>query len=525
MKQPSRIAAGRADTFKIISRRRFMQAGVGIAALGLGTLELRGAEQSSRFRRPNILYVFSDMQRATSLGCYGDPNVRTPTLDTFAGQGARFDAAMSNTPVCCPHRACLMTGLYSHHHGVVSNSVNFIRKARGIAEQFRDAGYVTGYSGKWHIPGGYGSEDFMPLGFPRGSDRKGFGKKTHGHYVRVNVRDESGRMVEKEVYRPTLVTHETIAFIEEQSRSAKPWIFFASWIPPHGPYASPPEFREHYKGRLELPPNVPKGLPEEFARANLPDYYGMVESLDVEFKRILDALDRAGVSNHTIVCYSSDHGDMIGCQGYKAKRWPYEESVRVPFLIRYPGVIPAGTVIDDPFSTVDVYPTLTGLAGLKAPEGLDGLDYSPMLRGENSSPPRDYAFLQMMYAYVPWPGWRALRTREYTYARTVDGPWLLFHTAKDPYQMKNLVDDPASRSLLKQMDERLATIMKETGDSWELKATTGDLKNWVPGGVKQRSQNLGVPWPGGRADVSKQAARGKKRRNSRKKAGSSGGGL
>jgi len=147
------------------------------AALGLGLLELPAGAKDSPARRPNILYVFSDMQRATSIGCYGDPNVRTPALDAFAAQGARFDAAMSNTPVCCPHRACLMTGLYSHHHGVVSNSVNFIRKARGIAEHFRDAGYVTGYSGKWHIPSGYGSEDSMPLGFPRGRTARNLERK------------------------------------------------------------------------------------------------------------------------------------------------------------------------------------------------------------------------------------------------------------------------------------------------------------------------------------------------------------
>ena len=510
--RPSPTVASKLASHENISRRQFMQVGAGIATLALGVLELRGAEENSPSQRPNILYVFSDMQRATSLGCYGDTNVRTPTLDAFAGQGARFEAAMSNTPVCCPHRACLMTGLYSHHHGVVSNGVNFIRKARGIAEHFRDAGYVSGYSGKWHIPNGYGSEDSVPLGFPRGSDRKGFGKRTRGHYVRITVRDESGREVEKEVYRPTLVTDETIKFIEKQSKGTKPWIFFASWIPPHGPYASPPKFRKHYESRIDLPPNVPEGLPEEFARSNLPDYYGMVESLDVEFKRILDALDRSGAAKNTIVCYSSDHGDMIGCQGYKAKRWPYEESVRVPFLIRYPGVIRAGQVIEDPFSTVDVYPTLAGLAGIRAPKGLDGLDFSPMLRGESSRSPRDYVFLQMMYAYVPWPGWRALRTHQYTYARTVKGPWLLFDIAKDPYQTNNLVSDPASQTLLEEMDKRLATIMKETGDSWDIKSTTGDIKNWLPGGSKQKSQNLGVPWPDGQVEATKEESGGGRKR-------------
>lgn len=345
------------DLQKNLPRRQLIWAAAAIVALRLGGLAVLGSDVESPDRRPNVLYVFSDQQRASSIGCYGDPNVRTAALDAFGLQGARFDAAISNTPVCCPHRTCLMTGLYSHHHGVVSNLVNFTRKASGLAEQFRDAGYATGYAGKWHIPPGYGSEDSMPLGFPRDrlENRNRQGTRTRGHYVRVTVRETSDREVEKEVYKPTLLADEAIRFIEEKSKGKEPWLFFLSWIPPHGPYAAPEEFRRHYEGQLQLAPNVPKGLPTEYARACLPDYYGMVESLDVEFQRILDALDRAGVAEDTIVCYSSDHGDMVGCQGYKVKRWPYEESVRVPFLIRYPRAIPAGRVVSAPFSTVDVY--------------------------------------------------------------------------------------------------------------------------------------------------------------------------
>ncbi len=490
-----------ADSHRQISRREFL----GAAAA------LPGLAAAPAARRPNILYVFSDMQRATSMGCYGDPNVRTPALDAFARQGARVDAAMSNTPVCCPHRAGLMTGLYSHHHGVVSNGVNFIRHARGFAEQFRDAGYVTGYAGKWHIPAGYGSEDTFPLGFPRDQTNEK-GKSAGGHYVRAKVREADGREVEKDVYKPTMLADRTIRFIEEKSRGTAPWLFVLSWLPPHPPYKAPPEYRAHYTGTLRLPPNVPPGLPADFARSALPDYYGMVESLDTEFQRILDALDRAGVAKDTIVCYSSDHGDMAGSHGYKAKRWPHEESARVPFLIRYPRGIPAGRVIADPFSTVDVHPTLASLAGVKPAAGLDGLDYAPLFTGKSAKPPRDYAFLQMMYAYVPWPGWRALRTREYTYARTAKGPWLLFHTAKDPFQMKNLAYDPASRPLLQEMDRRLAAIMKESGDSWELKAVTGDVDLWLPGRQKQESQTLGVPYPGADAPPAPGESGGGRRR-------------
>jgi arylsulfatase A-like enzyme len=272
-------------------------------------------------------------------------------------------------------------------------------------------------------------------------------------------------------------------------------MLFVSWILPHSPYKAPKGYVEHFSD-IELPPNIPDGLSKENAERRLPDYYGMIESLDDEFKRLLQALDQAGVADDTIVVYSSDHGDMIGCQGLKAKRWPHEESARIPFLIRYPRAIKPGTVIADPFGAPDVYPTLAGLAGIKAPAGVDGVDFSPLLRAETATPPRDYVYLEMQYAYVPWPGWRALRTRRHMYARTKEGPWLLFDLEKDPWEKKNLVNDPTAKELVQEFDDRLASIMRQTGDSWDVVAKTGDLKNWIPGGPKQRSQNLGVDFPG-----------------------------
>jgi arylsulfatase A-like enzyme len=252
---------------------------------------------------------------------------------------------------------------------------------------------------------------------------------------------------------------------------------------------------EHFS-QIAIPPNVPEGLATENVKQCLPDYYGMIESLDDEFQRLLQALDQAGVADDTIIVYSSDHGDMIGSQGLKAKRWPYEESARIPFLIRYPRAIKPGTVIADPFGSPDVYPTLAGLAGLKAPAGVDGADFSPLLRGETTKPPRDYVYLVMPYAYVPWPGWRALRTRQYMYARTKDKPWFLFDLKNDPWEKRNLVDDPSQKALVREFDDRLASIMRETGDSWGITTTTGDLQSWVPGGPKQQSQSLGVDFPG-----------------------------
>ncbi|HUT13735.1 MAG TPA: sulfatase [Thermoguttaceae bacterium] len=450
-------------------------------ALLLGVMAAPGlAAGDAAPRSPNVLFVFSDMQRAYSMGCYGDANARTPRLDTLARQGARFDAAISNTPVCCSYRACLMSGQYAHHQGVMSNGVGFRPTVKCVAETFRDAGYETGYSGKWHIntPREMGAE--LRYGFPDADTPFGF-YRTDRHSANV--------------------TDVAIKFIAEKSEGEKPWLLCVSWILPHGPYKAPDGYREHFSN-ITIPPNVPPGAATENARQCLPDYYGMIESLDDEFGRLVAALEQAGVADDTIVVFSSDHGDMIGSQGLKAKRWPYEESARIPLLIRYPRSIKPGTVVADPIGSPDVYPTLAGLAGVKVPDGLDGADFSPLLRGESSEPPRDYVYLEMQYAYVPWPGWRALRTRDLMYARTVDKPWLLFDLAKDPWQMKNLVDDPASQSLVKQMDDRLAAIMRQTGDSWDIKADSGDLQNWLPGGSKQQGQAvLGADWPGKALDL------------------------
>jgi len=446
------------------------------------------AADTATARKPNVLYVFSDMQRAYSMGCYGDSNARTPSLDAFARQGIRLDAAISPTPVCCPHRADLMSGQYAHHHGMMSNSCQFKPTVKCIAETFRDAGYTTGYAGKWHLGGAKKSSD-PTYGFPPPNTPYGV-----YHFARD----------------PSPTTDIALKFIAEKSKEKAPWMLFVSWIWPHSPYKAPPELRKHFS-KITIPPNVPPGAPAECAAECLPDYYGMIEALDQQFARLLRALDSAGVAEDTIVVYSSDHGDMIGCQGYKAKRWPYEESARVPFLIRYPRCLQAGRVIADPFGTPDVYPTLAGLAGVTAPKGLDGVDFSTFFTGKAAQPPRDYVYLEMHYAYVPWPGWRAIRTRDLMYARTVDKPWLLFDLSKDPWEKNNLVNDPAHETLVKQMDERLAGLMKESGDSWTIKATTGDINKWLPGAGKQQSQNLGVPYPG-QAKAAVNAGGGRKRK-------------
>jgi arylsulfatase A-like enzyme len=234
----------------------------------------------------------------------------------------------------------------------------------------------------------------------------------------------------------------------------------------------------------------------------------MIEGVDHQFARLLRALEEAGVADDTIVVFTSDHGDMIGSHGYKAKRWPYEESARVPFLMRYPMGIPAGRVLEDPFGSPDIYPTLAGLAGVKVPDNLDGADFSELFGAKTEKAPRDYVYMEMAYAYVPWPGWRAFRTKDHMYARISDRPWLLFDLNKDRWEMNNLVAGAPEEA--KQYDLRLAEIMKKYGDSWSVQTETGDVKAWLPGGPKQQTQNLGVPYPGEHKPSAEQLKNGKK---------------
>ncbi|HVV00695.1 MAG TPA: sulfatase [Verrucomicrobiae bacterium] len=431
-------------------------------------------------KRPNILYVFSDMERANSLGCYGVKEARTPNFDSLASDGLRLSACISTTPVCCPYRATLLSGQYAHHNNMMSNEGDFKPTVKCLAETFKEAGYETGYVGKWHL-GRANDPNDPSYGFPPPGTEYGV-----YHFKRD----------------PAPTTDIALKFISEKSKGDAPWLLFVSWIWPHSPYKAPEDTLRDFP-QVTIPPNVPAGVSQDYAKRALPNYYGMIEALDFQFARLLKALDKAGVADDTIVIFTSDHGDMIGSQGYKGKRWPYEESIRVPFLIRYPKSIAPGRVLTAPFGTPDIYPTLAGLAGVKAPAGLDGADFSRYFTGEDRNPPRDYVYMEMAYAYVPWPGWRGFRTHDYMYARTADKPWVMYNVASDPYETNNLVNVSSEKPRVKQMDARLAELMKRYGDTWDMKTSAGDVQKWVPGGPKQQVQTLGVAYPGRAPELAK----------------------
>jgi arylsulfatase A-like enzyme len=251
-----------------------------------------------------------------------------------------------------------------------------------------------------------------------------------------------------------------------------------SWNPPHPNFLdAPKDQKQRYEpGALQFRPNAGprRGRPGSgitpALRQSFQGYYGHISAVDAEFGRLLRKLDETGQTDRTIVVYSSDHGDMMGSHGYGGKRLPWDESCRVPFLIRYPGVIAPGSDARGLFSTIDIYPTLCGSAGVRVPGHCAGLDLSAAMRGgaANFSESSFLMHIQKENASGgennPAPLFRGVRTDSHTYAVAADGRWCLYDNREDPYQMHNLVDDAKAAKLRSDLDGVALDWLRRAGD-------------------------------------------------------------
>ena len=240
--------------------------------------------------------------------------------------------------------------------------------------------------------------------------------------------------------------------------------------PPHNPYKAPDEYRAMYDAdALTMRPNWRQEDDRTPGREDLAHYYGMITAVDDQVGRILAELDTLGLREDTIVLVSSDHGDMMGSQGARLKRKPWEESIGVPGIVRYPRGGQSGVVSDAIFTHVDFAPTLLSLCGLTPPPDMQGADLGPVIVGESSEGP-DSAFFQIFGPYdggAITAGWRGVRTHCYMYARYRDEPWVLYDLEQDPYEMRNLAADPDSAALREELQAKLDAWMTKTGDSWD----------------------------------------------------------
>jgi arylsulfatase A-like enzyme len=456
-----------------LSRRQFLQiiaAGSISSVASSRLLAMAKPSSNSILRKPNLVYVFADQWRAQAVGYAHDKNAHTPNLDKLAAESINFTNAVSCCPVCSPHRASLITGQYPLTHGVFLNDIRLNASAVSIAEAYNNAGYETAYIGKWHLDGSHRSA-FIPKQRRQGFNSWQVLDCTHQYNNSFYYADENVKL-KWDGYDAVAQTRDAQKYIRDQA-GKNPFALFLSWGPPHNPYqTAPAKYRKLYKNKeIQLRPNVPEEYSAK-AKKDLAGYYAHIAALDDCVGKILQTLEETNLKKNTIFVFTSDHGDMLYSHGKRFKQKPWDESILVPFLLRYPvllGKKPAK--IDMPIDAPDIMPTLLGLSGIQIPATVEGKDFSNVITGKQK--PENVAAL--IACYSPFGQWRktnggkeyrGIRTRIYTYVRDLNGPWLLYDNKKDPYQLNNLCGKPEHENLQKNLEAILTKKLKDTNDQF-----------------------------------------------------------
>ena len=440
--------------------------------------------------RPNVVVLFPDQLRAASLPLYGERNIETPNIDRLAAEGVRLSNAISNCPVCTPARAMLVTGRHPQTTGHLINTTRTRHSEISIADAFANRGYRTGWVGKWHLHTGlWPALDRMPQQpdwVPEGRDRLGFqywrAYNQHMVYFDGFVQKGDWNYERWSGYETDGLLDYAFEFIDEPGDDS-----FLLFVSPHPPHYTPFEFApaECYEGlpeRFELPGNVGRRWADE-THEMYRHYLAMIRAVDTMVGRMLDHLDRRGLADNTIVLLASDHGTQGGAHDVHPwqKKHPYEESIRIPGILRYPGVIDPGAVADGLFAMPDFFPTLCGLAGVPVPRTVEGHDLSASLLGARSArgtrpaggptaaqTGHEAVLLMNFSKYYDWfedgAGWRGVRTVEATYSEWLDGRVELFDLTEDPLQLRNLAEDRGYRSLRTELAGALRDLQVLRGD-------------------------------------------------------------
>ncbi len=439
-------------------------------------------------KKPNVLWIMSDQHRAQALGINGDPNVFTPNLDRLATSGVNLTSAVGGVPLCCPFRGSMLTGLYPHK-AVPGHEMMLDPKMPTVANVFNDNGYDTCYIGKWHLDGfkeanGRAAMHIIP------PDRRGGFKNWTGYENNNSQWDcwvhggegDTAFHYRLDGYETDCLTDMMIDYIDDKKEDEEPFFAVLSVQPPHNPYMAPEEYmREHNAGSVILRENVPN-IPsiEKQARQQLSGYYAMIENLDYNIGRIIRTLERNDMLFNTHIIFFSDHGDMQGSHGQFHKTSPFEESIKVPFIIS--GEKPMqydgrgwGEIDNVPINHVDLAPTSLGLCGIKAPDYMQGTDYSYLRITGNKKPdfiPQS-AYIQSViptghHDSVDKP-WRGIVTNDgYKYVCFENTPWIMYNLNEDPYEFVNLAHNTKFRDKLCELNDELTAWVKSTGDDFPL---------------------------------------------------------
>jgi len=431
---------------------------------------------------PHVIYLLSDAHRGQAMSHMGDVNVATPAMDRMAAEGASFRRAYANCPICTPSRGSMFSGRHAHA-GPVEFFFDVYKPAfPSTATLLREQGYHTAYFGKWHcgtvrnqIPSSVREANAAPAGRRFGGvpnrtperHRAGFQdwfgfENLNQHFDSYYYHNQEVDPIRVDGYETDAYTDLVLDYLGHYDRES-PLFLVLSVTPPHFPLVVPEKWKRHDPASLQVPPNFSE---TEHHRECLANYYAMIENLDWNLGRIMDALQRLPrFRDNTLSLYFSDHGDFMGSHGRQSrKEHPQEESVRIPAIWHWPGRIPCQNVTEGLFSIVDLLPTTMGLLGLNVPPWVQGTDFSPALRGEAFAGPKE-VLLEMSGSprwTLDFPDWRGFTDGRWKYAYYDTGEQVLYDLEADPYEQNNLAaTQPETCETMKQ---RLLGLLRETGE-------------------------------------------------------------
>lgn len=501
-------------------RRQFVQSlGLGMASLALPSCLTRKKTVS---KRPNILFIMSDDHASHAMSCYGSRINKTPNLDRIANEGIRFKNCFCTNSICAPSRAVILTGKHSHLNGVRDNVMSFDGTQQTFPKLLQQAGYQTAMIGKWHLK----SE---PTGFDYWNVLPG-----QGHYYNPDF-IEMGQKRKRTRYVTDIITDIALDFLENGRDKTEPFMMMLHHKAPHRnwqpalrhlkifdnvKFPEPDTLFDDYSTRsaaaaeqemtlrdhmlidydLKMGP-PPKRLNDEqkavweeayspkretFEREKpegdalvrwkyqryLQDYLGCIAAVDENVGKVLDYLDKSGLSENTIVIYTSDQGFYLGEHGWFDKRFMYEESLRMPLVARYPGYIKPGSINNELVTNLDFAPTFLELAGVEKPRDIQGQSLWTFLQNRKVKNWRQSIY----YHYYEYPAVHmakrhyGVRTKQYKlmhFYYDIDA-WELYDLKKDPQELNNVYANPAYANVVQELKVELKRLQEYYGDSDEL---------------------------------------------------------
>ncbi len=428
---------------------------------------------SSSGKHPNILWITGEGIPLKALSCYGSQLIQTPHIDRIANEGMRFENSFVTNALCAPSRATLLTGTYNHLNGMISNGgegAHFDASQETIAKIFKRNGYQTGMVGKWHLPANPGETGFDYFVFKRGAGTQYY--DPNGYLRNTTL---GSNEIHKESYPGYTTDNMTDFAIEGMQQFKQPFFMMLQFFNDHRPFTPPHKYEHIYDDVRITEPGTfyddysHRAAPAREARmriADMPDYnppsdltvrqhkqwnyqkfmahfLGTMRSQNDNVGRLLDYLEKSGLADNTIVIYTADHGFFLGDHGWFDKRFMYEQAIRVPWMIRYPGHVKPGSVSKDWVVSIDNAPTALDLAGLPVPEDMQGKSIAPLLNG--SAPPDwQTSYYYHYYEFVsnhfvlPHYGIRTSRYKLISYYTVNE--WELFDLEKDPDEMESLFE-------------------------------------------------------------------------------------